>query len=127
MINAGLNLEQLIAELDNFPQDMNVRFGFNKDLSPNNTESYRGFYEDLAVVPTKHRLTNVREFMGMLLGSVNKTFSGYKGGKYVMGPKSTVWVSAHGVCDQRSITRLELVKPAGLEKVVNIVTKKESF
>lgn len=121
--NTGLKLGDLVDALDKLPQGAPVQFGYNDKLAPKSVNSYRGYYEDLAVQPAEAYVT-VQEFRGTLKGSLGKTFTGYKGGQFTMDRKSTVWVSAHGECWGRCITGLKLVKVDG-EDVVSVVTKKE--
>ena len=57
--------------------------------------SYRGYYSDLAFEfyegtrPAANLLAECRECMG-------QAFTGYKGGEYVMGTNTPIWVSEYG-------------------------------
>lgn len=121
--NSGMRLGELVAALDKLPQGAPVQFGYNDRLAPKSVNTYRGYYEDLAVQPAEAYVT-VQEFRGTLKGAIGHGFIGYKGGKFTMDAKSVVWVSAWGECWDRCITGLKLVKVAG-EDVVSLTTKKE--
>lgn len=121
--NSGLRLGALIAALDKLPQGAPVQFGYNDKLAPKSVNSYRGYYEDLAVQPSEAYVT-VQEFRGTLKGAVGHQFTGYKGGTFTMDAKSTVWVSAWGECWDRCITGFKLLKVDGVD-VVSVITKKE--
>jgi hypothetical protein len=66
--------------------------------------SYRGYYADLAFRPTGDPIS-VRKFLHLLTKKcLNKTFHGYKGGEFVMGPDTPLWVSSDSSeCSQRAI------------------------
>ncbi len=62
-----------------------------------NMHSYRGYYRDLAfegqsgLKPAAELLAECREAMG-------RVFEGYKGGDYMMGAKTPVWMADYGRC-----------------------------
>lgn len=61
----------------------------------NAAHSYRGYYSDLAFEPGE----GMRE-AGALLeecrAAMGKVFTGYKGGDFVMGKRTPVWVAEYG-------------------------------
>lgn len=58
--------------------------------------SYRGYYSDFAFEPGS---TTVEELQAYIEGEViGKTFTGYKGGDYVMDENTTVWCAGYGSC-----------------------------
>lgn len=67
-------------------------------LAPESVESYRGYYEDLAIrlVNGAYNAPTVMDFIAMLESAVGKTFEGYKGGLYRMGRNTNVWFANHG-------------------------------
>lgn len=85
---AQMTLGKLIATLEALPSDAQV-----PELK--DPHSYRGYYVDLAfepgteAVPAAKLLTECRACMG-------KVFQGYKGGDYMMGEATPVWVSEYG-------------------------------
>src|ERR1019366_1906545 len=79
-----------------------VRFEF-AGYAPERLSSYRGYYEDLAIVPNEASIT-VLMFREMLLKAVGETFEGYKGGGFVMHRRSRVWVAPVGTSSGTAIT-----------------------
>lgn len=58
--------------------------------------SYRGYYDDLAFDPTIEKITVETALKILTEGCLGKTFSGYKGGDYVMGLETPVWWAEYG-------------------------------
>ena len=58
-------------------------------------DSYRGYYCDLAFEPSKEKrlATDVLEVCRAAMGQV---FTGYKGGDYVMGALTPLWIAPYG-------------------------------
>ena len=62
--------------------------------------SYRGYYSDLAfepveqAVPASALLADCKDAMG-------QEFTGYKGGEYVMGTNTPLWVAPFGCCGKK--------------------------
>lgn len=85
-----LTLGELIEVLEAMPDDAQV-------ANLRNPHSYRGYYSDLAFEqnegsrPTAELLAECKAAMGQV-------FYGYKGGDYVMGALTPVWVASYGCC-----------------------------
>ena len=85
-----LTLSKLIAALEAMPADAQV--ANLRDMA-----SYRGYYSDLAFErndgtrPAAELLTECKAAMGQV-------FCGYKGGDFVMGALTPVWVASYGCC-----------------------------
>lgn len=66
----------------------------------NAAHSYRGYYSDLAF----ERGEGMRE-AGALLeecrAAMGRVFEGYKGGDFVMGERTPVWVAEYGCCGDK--------------------------
>lgn len=66
----------------------------------NAAHSYRGYYSDLAF----ERGEGMRE-AGALLGecraAMGRVFEGYKGGDFVMGERTPVWVACYGCSGEK--------------------------
>lgn len=83
-----LTLGKLIAALEAMPKDAQV-------VNLNHAHSYRGYYSDLAFElgagtrPVGDLLAECRAAMGQV-------FEGYKGGDFVMGALTPLWVSEYG-------------------------------
>lgn len=90
-----MTLGRLITTLEIMPSDTYVD-GLN---SPH---SYRGYYEDLAfertggTVKAGTLLADCKKAMG-------KVFCGYKGGDFVMGELTPIWVADYGCCGEKLI------------------------
>lgn len=90
-----LTLGALITALEQMPVDAqvaNLRY-------PN---SYRGYYSDLyfehhdGTRPAAELLAECKSAMGQV-------FRGYKGGDYVMGALTPLWVESYGICGTKLI------------------------
>lgn len=85
-----ITLGKLIEALEAMPPDAQVA---NLD----NEHSYRGYYEDLAF----ERLDGTRPASDLLAdckAAMGRVFQGYKGGDFVMGALTPVWVANCGCC-----------------------------
>lgn len=96
-----LTLGGLIDALERAPQDADVQYDFCY-LRPTTVDSYRGYYDHLALGWTNERVSagkywpKVAEVLATLKAAVGKTFEGWKGGRYVMKPDTPVWVANAG-------------------------------
>lgn len=85
-----MTLGKLIDALEAMPDGAEV-------ANINSAHSYRGYYSDLAFEreegsrPAADLLAECKEAMG-------KVFCGYKGGDFVMGALTPVWVASYGCC-----------------------------
>ncbi len=94
-----LMLIELILKLEAVEnKELYVVFDGEK-YHPVDVESWRGSYCELALsydsefVDDKH---NVYEFIAMLKEAMGSTLVGYKGGEYLMGKTTPVWVANYG-------------------------------
>ena len=90
-MNYEMTLAQLIEVLEAHDQSIVVN-GFC------NPHSYRGYYEELAFEPAE--CVTVASMLRCARESVGKTFSGYKGGEYVMHEQVGVWLAHYGCTGQ---------------------------
>jgi hypothetical protein len=83
-----MTLGKLIAELESMaPTDMVANLI--------NAHSYRGYYSDLAF----ERGEGMREVCGLLADckdAMGQVFEGYKGGDFVMGALTPLWIANYG-------------------------------
>lgn len=85
-----MTLGKLIAALEAMPKGAEV-------ANLNRAHSYRGYYIDLAFErdegarPAADLLKECKAAMG-------RVFCGYKGGDYVMGELTPVWLASYGCC-----------------------------
>lgn len=90
-----LTLGRLIEKLEAMPAGANV-------AALTLPHSYRGYYSDLAfereegLRPATDLLLDCRKAMGQVFG-------GYKGGDYVMGAMTPVWVSKYGCTGEKLV------------------------
>jgi hypothetical protein len=83
-----LTLGKLIKALEAMPADAEVANLFN-------LHSFRGYYEDLAFEQDE----GLRKVSGLLAeckNAMGQVFEGYKGGDYVMGELTPLWISEYG-------------------------------
>lgn len=64
--------------------------------------SYRGYYEDLAFEKTEG-IMRVGELLDLCKSAMGKAYEGYKGGTFVMGEMTPVWVAYYGQTGKRLI------------------------
>lgn len=84
-----MTLGELIAVLSSMPADKTVR-GLAAECG-----SYRGYYCDLAFEPGDSKVADLLE---AAINAINKEFTGYKGGEYVMRKNTPVWCASYGCC-----------------------------
>jgi len=90
-----MTLGELIAALRRKDSDARVTFGFGGYV-PCGIDSYRGYYEDLAIKYEQKYGITVAEVLKMLEGAIGDVFTGYKGGEYLMNDDTAVWVANYG-------------------------------
>ena len=96
-----MTLGKLIAALEAIPADVDVA-GLGRP------HSYRGYYSDLAFEPTEGTV-KAADLLAQCKAAMGKVFEGYKGGDFVMGEITPVWVADYG----SSGLRLMAVHPDG--------------
>lgn len=91
-----MTLGSLIAVLEKLPPGSMV-----DNLT--GAHSYRGYYDDLAFErgegqrPAADLLADCRASMG-------DVFVGYKGGEFVMGARTPLWIAAYGSCGEAIVS-----------------------
>lgn len=106
-------LGQLIDALEVRPADQGVCFDFCGCV-PRACDSYRGYYDQLALgwiadeYDAKERgaLATVGELLADLKAAIGKTFTGYKGGEFVMSRDTMLWVANCGRSDGTAVVGL---------------------
>ena len=90
-----MTLGDLISRLESMPADKLIH-------GLRDPHSYRGYYCDIALEPSSSRvfasdlLRECRESMG-------KCFTGYKGGDFMMGEATPVWIASYGCCGDKLV------------------------
>ena len=98
-----LTLGEFISKLkecskDYKEQEKTIRFDFC-NFEPNGIDSYRGYYDQLALGYKENsfqqelKISQVLEYCEKAIG---KTFTGWKGGEYVMDEDTPLWVANSG-------------------------------
>lgn len=88
-----MTLGKMIAALEAMPKGAEL-------ANLNSAHSYRGYYSDLAFErdegtrPAADLLAECKAAMGQV-------FCGYKGGDFVMGALTPVWLASYGCCGQK--------------------------
>lgn len=91
--DSQMTLAELIHALESMPEGAQV-------ANLHEPDSYRGYYADLAFSRgegTRPATDLLRDCMSAL----NGTFTGYKGGEYVMGKSTPLWVAEYGSCGEK--------------------------
>ncbi len=88
-----LTLGALIAELEKMPADAQV-------ANLRDPDSYRGYYSDLYF--ERHDGTRpAAELLAECKAAMGQVFTGYKGGDFVMGALTPLWIATYGCCGQK--------------------------
>lgn len=96
-----LTLGELILKLEPIVEkqgedEATVRYDFEY-LFPNNIDSWRGSYSELALnFTTEGQEMKVSDFLNMLKECIGKEFTGYKGGEFTMNKHTPIWVANYG-------------------------------
>ena len=98
-----LTLGKAIEQLSKFEEKESIRFDY-EDKAPGNPHSYRGYYSDLSFEPCQiDESAKVGSFLKDLKDSLNKEFTGWKGGDFFMGENTPLWVATEGDCGRAII------------------------
>ena len=117
-----LSLGEIIAKLEGISEvekdreeEPTVRYNFEY-LRPTTLDSWRGVYAELALGFTDEGdWPKLSDFIKMLKSAIGKTFTGYKGGDFVMGRGTPVWVANYGNSGNTGIVN---IKNLGYEVVL---------
>lgn len=96
-----LTLGELILKLEPIVEkqgedEATVRYDFEY-LFPNDIDSWRGSYSELALnFTTEGQEMKVSDFLNMLKECIGKEFTGYKGGEFTMNKHTPIWVANYG-------------------------------
>ena len=88
-----MTLGELIGVLESMPEGAEVE-GLG-DLT-----SYRGYYSDLAFKPETGRKP-ASEILATCRAAMGQVFEGYKGGEYIMGANTPLWLAYYGSCGDK--------------------------
>jgi hypothetical protein len=90
-----MTLGAFIAALEPLPQDRCVCFDFAQ-LAPTALDSYRGYYDHLALGFEEQALPTVAALLADAKNAMGRTFVGYKGGEFVMNEHTPMWAANYG-------------------------------
>jgi hypothetical protein len=88
-----MTLGKMIESLKSMPESKEIK-------GIGTLHSYRGYYSDLAFDHEAGKKPVV-EVLNMCLDAMGKVFQGYKGGDYVMGELTPLWMAEYGCCGER--------------------------
>lgn len=83
-----MTLGELIEALEGLDPETRVH-GFGEP------HSYRGYYKDLSFHPTDED-RSAAELLAVCRSCMGRVFTGYKGGEFMMGETTPVWLSPQG-------------------------------
>lgn len=101
-----IELGALISLLEDRARTEPLFFDFCR-FAPTNLQSYRGYYEQLAVGFSHEEGNTVRKFLDECRAAVGKVFTGYKGGDYVMRENTPIWVSNYSETSNTVVVGVE--------------------
>ena len=95
--SSQLSLGELILKLEVVrDKSLNVYFDFEY-ARPTHLHSWRGSYDEIALsFKFDGEVLNVERLLVMLKSAIGTKYVGYKGGDFVMGKTTPVWVSNYG-------------------------------
>jgi hypothetical protein len=117
MLNRTMSLGELIEALERKESDAPVMFDFVY-FRPSGLHSYRGDYSQLALGYATDKEVAVGDLLQRLRDANGATFTGYKGGDYVMDERTPVWVANPEEAGRTAI--VDVRDPVG---VVRLVTR----
>lgn len=88
-----MTLGGIIDLLQKMPEDFELE-GFG------NPHSYRGYYCDLAFEKIEGTV-NASDAIRICKEAMGEVFTGYKGGDYMMGRLTPIWVADYGCCGEK--------------------------
>ena len=85
-----MTLGGLIATLEALPHDTDIS-------EIGHPHSYRGYYCDLAFEQTGGSI-KASDLLALCKSIMGRVFAGYKGGDYMMGANTPIWIANYGDC-----------------------------
>lgn len=106
-----MTLGKLIDFLKTQPAEKKI-VGFGE------ANSYRGYYSDLSFEPSSEEQL-VGNFLEYCQSAMGEIFEGYKGGDFVMGRNTPLWIAGYGSCGSK------LMELQDIDGVLHPVTKED--
>lgn len=104
-----ITLGELAVLLKNCQENSHVSFNFPEQY-PEHFLSYRGYYDQIALGhgPFNYPEPVTRDLLiARTLAAIGMTFSGYKGGEYIMTADTPVWVANASNPSGYALTRVQ--------------------
>ena len=111
--SSQLCLGELILKLKSMPPDSDVILDFDNTI-PYTIDSWRGSYDEIAICYTHvgdsyaPKPWVAQQFCRILIDAIGNTFTGYKGGTYIMDKTTPVWVANYGESGNRGVSGVRL-------------------
>lgn len=106
-----ITLGEFIGALEKCDNSKDVYFEF-ANYSPTRFDSYRGYYEQLALGFKEDASMTVSELLESAKKALGHTFEGYKGGFYTMFKNTPVWAANYGRSNSTAIIGVKECKYA---------------
>lgn len=90
-----MTLGKLISALETMPEGAEV-------ANLGHAHSYRGYYSDLAF-EIDDGLRPAADLLAECKAAMGQVFCGYKGGDYVMGALTPIWIASYSSCGKKLI------------------------
>lgn len=92
-----MTLGDFIEALSKIDRNISIYYAFG-NMIPTYFDSYRGYYEDIALGYCEYQGTDptVGSLLDLAKSSVGEVFTGWKGGDFVMKKDTTLWIANAG-------------------------------
>jgi len=100
-----ITLGELLDWLEKLPDDVIVRF--NNGSFPQVFDSYRGYYDQIALNDHGPVEPKVIHFLSLVNKAIGYEFHGWKGGEYKMTRDTPIWVAKTGEASGYGIVGME--------------------
>lgn len=80
---------------------------FSDGKTPGSEDSYRGYYSDLAFDNSDEPKT-VAQFLEQVKKALDKSYTGYKGGDFIMDASTPLWRAEYGSCGEAIISAQDI-------------------
>ena len=128
-VSLQLTLGELILKLETVNDKTLPLFFDVGKYHPIDVDSWRGSYCELAInYDDGDDVVSVDKFLSMLRSTIGRTFEGYKGGDFLMGKITPVWVANYGRAKgfrPKADTAVVNVKESSM--AVKIITKSLAY
>lgn len=101
-----MRLSDLIRSLEVFDKDLKVVYDFGY-FRPHDLDSSRGDYSELALGYTEEGDITVKELLELLKGAIGRTYTGYKGGEFLMNEHTPVCIDNWGHWSETEIVAVQ--------------------